>query len=135
MVPADDFQRKIDSLLAVQAHHDEQIQALIRVAELQQSNLDQLDDTVAEMAQSFASVGQSVAGVGQSVASLSQTVGTLGQTVASVSQTVGTLGRTVGGLDRSVERSRIEMLERQKYLDERVDRLVSAIGELARRQK
>jgi uncharacterized protein YoxC len=114
MVPADDFQRKIDSLLAVQAHHDEQIQALIRVAELQQSNLDHLDDTVAEMA-------QSVAGVGQSVASLSQTVGTLGQ--------------SVGRLDQSVDRSRTEMLERQKYLDERVDRLVSAIGELARRQK
>ena len=87
---------------------------MIRVAELQQTNLDRLDETVAEIA-------QSVAGVGQSVASLSQTVGTLGQ--------------SVGKLDQSVERGRTEMLERQKYLDDRVDRLVSAIGELSRRQK
>ena len=88
----DDFQRKIDSLLTVQTQHDEQIQALIRVAELQQSNLERLDDSISDI------------------------TGALAQ-------------------ERSqrVERQN-EMAERQKYLDERIDRLVSAIGELARRQ-
>ncbi len=85
MGPPDDFQRKIDSLLAVQALHDERIQALIRVAELQQTNLDRLDETVADLAQ-------------------------------------------------SVTRDHSEMVERQKYLDERVDRLVIAIGEFVRKQ-
>jgi len=85
MAPPDDFQRKIDSLLAVQALHDERIQALIRVAELQQTNLDRLDDSVADLAQ-------------------------------------------------SVTRDHSEMAARQKYLDERVDRLVSAIGEFVRKQ-
>ena len=85
MAPPDDFQRKIDSLLAVQALHDERIQALIRVAELRQTNLDRLDDTVADPAQ-------------------------------------------------SVTRDHSKMVERQKYLDERVDRLVSAVGELVRKQ-
>jgi hypothetical protein len=88
----DEFQRKIDSLLTVQAQHDEQIQALIRVAELQQSNLDHLDDSISDITSALAQ-------------------------------------------ERSqrVERQN-EMAERQKYLDERIDRLVSAIGELARRQ-
>jgi t-SNARE complex subunit (syntaxin) len=49
MNPSDDFQRKIDSLLTVQAQHDGQIQALIRVAELQQSNLERLDDSISDI--------------------------------------------------------------------------------------
>ena len=81
----DDFQRKIDSLLSVQAQHDEQIQALIRVAELQQTNLDRLDETVADLAQ-------------------------------------------------SVSKDHSEMVARQKESGERIDRLVSAIGEFVRKQ-
>jgi t-SNARE complex subunit (syntaxin) len=54
MVPQDDFQRKIDSLLAVQAFHAQRIQALIRAAELQRTNLDHLDETVADLAESVA---------------------------------------------------------------------------------
>jgi ribosomal protein S13 len=87
---ADDFQQKIDSLLAVQAQHDEQIQALIRVAELQQDNLERLDDSISEVTRALAQ-------------------------------------------ERSerIERQN-EMAQRQKYFDERVDRLVSAIGEYIR---
>ena len=81
----DDFQRKIDSLLSVQAQHDEQIQALIRVGELQQTNLDRLDETVADLAQ-------------------------------------------------SVSKDHSEMVARQKESGERIDRLVSAIGEFVRKQ-
>ena len=84
MNPSDDFQRKIDSLLAVQAEHDGQIQALIRVAELQQTNLDRLDETVADLAQ-------------------------------------------------SVTKDHSELVARQKESGERIDRLVSAIGEFVRK--
>lgn len=85
VAPPDDFQRKIDAILAVQALHDERIQAVIRAAELQQANLERLDDTVADLAQ-------------------------------------------------SVIQDHVDTLARQRALDDRVDRLVSAIGELARRQ-
>ena len=84
----DEFQRKIDSLLAVQAQLNEQIQAVIRAAELQQKNLDQLDDTVSSLAESLISLREN--------------------------QSAGEA--------------------HQKYLDERVDRLVSAIGEFVRKQ-
>jgi hypothetical protein len=92
MVPQDDFQRKIDSLLAVQALHGERIQALIRAAELQQTNLDRLDETVADLAESVAH---------------------------SHSEMIERQG---------------EIVERQKYFDERIDRLVSVIGEFVRKQ-
>jgi hypothetical protein len=92
MVPSDDFQAKIDALRAAQAQHDEQIQALIRLAELQQGNLDKLDDTVADLAQAL-----------------------------------------VKERAERIERQK-EMADRQKYLDDRVDRLVSAIGEFVRKQ-
>lgn len=88
MAPPDDFQRKIDSLLAVQAQHNEQIQAVIRAAELQQKNLDQLDDTVSSLAESLINLRENQSG----------------------------------------------SEAHQKYLDERVDRLVSAIGEFVRKQ-
>ena len=93
MVPSDDFQAKIDALRAAQAQHNEQIQALIRLAELQQGNLDKLDDTVADLAQAL-----------------------------------------VKERAERIERQK-EMADRQKYLDDGVDRLVNAIGELAHRQK
>ena len=88
MNPSDDFQRKIDAILAVQALHDERIQALIRAAEQQQKNLDQLDDTVASLAESMIELRES---------------------------------------HKATE-------NHQRYLDERVDRLVSAIGEFVRKQ-
>lgn len=47
MAATDDFQRKLDA-------HNEQIQALIRVAELQQTRLDETDDLVASIAQALA---------------------------------------------------------------------------------
>jgi hypothetical protein len=83
MAATDDFQRKLDA-------HNEQIQALIRVAELQQTRLDETDDLVASIAQALAQE------------------------------------RT-----ERLERQK-EMADRQKYFDERVDRLVVAIGEFVR---
>jgi len=120
MVPADDFQRKIDSLLAVQAHHDEQIQALIRVAELQQTNLDHLDDTVADLAQA---VTQERA----------ERVERQNEIVDWRKEMADRQRETAERQRETAERQK-EMVERQKYFDERVDRLVSAIGELVRKQ-
>jgi hypothetical protein len=92
MNPSDEFQRKIDSSLTLQAQHDEQILALIRVAELQQSNCDRRDESISDIASALAQERYP-----------------------------------------RVERQN-EMAERQKSLDDRIDRLGSAMGELARRQ-
>lgn len=106
MVPSDDFQAKIDALRAAQARHDEQIQALIRLAELQQGNLDKLDDTVADLAQ------------------------------ALVKERAERIERQKEMADQQKETAdrQKEMADRQRYLDERVDRLVVAIGEFVRKQ-
>lgn len=46
----DDFDRKLEALLATQALHDGRIFALIRLAELQQENLNRLDGALDDLA-------------------------------------------------------------------------------------
>lgn len=72
----------------MQAAYGERIQAVIRAAERQQKNLDQLDDTVASLAESMIELRES---------------------------------------HKATE-------NHQRYLDERGDRLVGAIGEFVRKQ-
>jgi hypothetical protein len=43
------FERQMETMLANQARHDGQIQGLIRVAELQQANLERLEAGLAEL--------------------------------------------------------------------------------------
>jgi hypothetical protein len=49
----DDFDRKIDAIVARQARHDEQIHGLIRIAELHQNQLARRDETVTSLAPSL----------------------------------------------------------------------------------
>ncbi|HEV2200575.1 MAG TPA: hypothetical protein VGR73_12200 [Bryobacteraceae bacterium] len=113
MVPSDDFQAKIDALRAAQARHDEQIHALIRLAELQQGNLDKLDDTVADLAQTL--------------------VKERAERIERQKEMAEQQRETADRQRETAERQK-EMAERQKSFDERFDLLISAIGEFIRRR-
>jgi hypothetical protein len=98
------FERQMETMLANQTRHDGQIQGLIRVAELQQGNLERLGAGLAELKTEVA------------------------DSIRESREARRAADERAIRMDERANR----MDERANRFDERVDRLVSAIGEWIR---